>query len=517
MTENQLHTLRRENERLQKLVTDYQRLQRVIEAVRSDLHVDDLIELITREAIALTEADQGSVLLLDPSGAGEARTLIRQGESAAHLDHFLNMMLAGWVSRQRTPLLTSDIPALLGAAPANPKYREIHSALSIPMVLHGEVIGALNLIRLQDKPAFEEAHLGLLSLLATIFAQLIHNAKLHEELFSETERLRREVQEKYDYHGIIGKSPQIRAVFSLLERVIPTDARALLEGESGTGKELVAKIIHYNGPRKTRPFVAVDCGALPANLLEGELFGYVKGAFTGAHKDKKGLFEAADGGTLFLDEIVNMPLEVQSKFLRALQEGEIRPLGSTQVKKVDVRIISAASNNLREHLEKGAFRQDLYYRLNVVAITLPPLRERQGDIPILANHFLKKMAARHGKQIKGFKPETMARLEAYSWPGNIRELENIMERLVILADEQTDYIPVELLPAEFRPGATPAFPFAEDPAEQTIRNRKDNYEKAMLEEALSRNRWNQSAAARELGISERTVRYKMQKFGIKRP
>ncbi|HQV34485.1 MAG TPA: sigma-54-dependent Fis family transcriptional regulator, partial [Calditrichia bacterium] len=408
-----------------------------------------------------------AVVLIDPAGKNEARTLIRQGEpETVTLDHFLNMMLSGWVHQHREPLCTDDITPIVGEANVKGKYRDIVSALSIPLSIKGEMIGTLSLIRLKAKEPFGERESDLLGILGTAFAQFIHHARLHDSIFEETLRLRKEVQTQYAFHGIIGKSPALQRVFKLLERVIPTDARLLIEGESGTGKELIAKVTHYGGPRREKPFVAVDCGALPANLLEAELFGYMKGAFTGAHKDKKGLFEIADGGTLFLDEISNMPLEIQSKFLRTLQEGEIRPLGSTQVKKVDVRIIAAGSGDLKKHVADGSFRQDLFYRLNVVSLKLPSLRERRGDVVILANHFLEKMAGRHQKQFKGFRAPLMARLESYAWPGNVRELENVVERMVILAEDNQDYLDESLLPLEItdtpamavRGGAMPLTP-----------------------------------------------------------
>jgi transcriptional regulator with PAS, ATPase and Fis domain len=233
---------------------------------------------------------------------------------------------------------------------------------------------------------------------------------------------------------------------------MPTDVRVLISGESGTGKECIARAIHDGGPRKNGPFVAVDCGALPANLLESELFGYVKGAFTGADRDRKGLFEEAHGGTLFLDEIVNLPMELQAKMLRAIQESEIRPLGSSQVRKVDARIIAAASENVRDEMIAGKFRRDLFYRLNVVNINLPALRERKEDIPLLAEHFLSTMNKKYGKRITGFHADTMAHLAAYAWPGNIRELEHAMERAVVLCQSdllrQTDFPFFETPPAE---------------------------------------------------------------------
>ena len=516
---NDLQSLRHENQQLKSRLEDYEKLHRVLEAVSSFLEVDEVMTHITEEALNLCQADQGSIMLFDPAGQHEAKTLIRHAETEnLRLDHFLNMMLAGWVSKHRQALLSDDLAAMMGRNMQKDKYRQVSSALSVPLMLRGEMIGILNLIRLEDQPPFGERELNLLNVLASIFAQFIYNARLHDAVFSETLRLRKEVQDRYAFHGIIGQSPQLKAVFAILERVIPTEARVLIEGESGTGKELIARVIHYSGPRKDKPFVAVDCGALPANLLESELFGYVKGAFTGATRDKKGLFETASGGTLFLDEIVNMPPEIQSKLLRAIQEGEIRPLGSTEVRKVDVRILSAAGSDLKERLASGKFRQDLFYRLNVVSVQLPLLRERKGDIAILANHFLKKMTERHGKSLKGFRPETMAHLEAYHWPGNVRELENIVERLVILTGDELDYIPAGVLPIEIRPPApgqeqlSPAVPSARD-----LRSKKSNYEKAMLLEALANNSWNQSAAARELGVSERTVRYQMKKFGIEKP
>ncbi len=353
--------------------------------------------------------------------------------------------------------LTDNLAETFGPEQIKAKYHTIASALSVPLqqLTRGEIIGVINVLLLDQSQKFGERELRLMGILASQCAQFIANARLHGEVFAEAKRLRQEVQDKYAFHGIIGYSSKMQEMFALLERIIPTEGRVLVEGESGTGKERIARVIHYSGPRASAPFVAVDCGALPANLLESELFGYVKGAFTGAQRDKKGLFEEANKGTLFLDEIVNMPLEVQAKFLRAIQEGEIRPLGSTQVRKVDVRIIAAASLNLRTQVEARKFRPDLFYRLNVVNIALPPLRQRQEDIAILANHFLNKMAEKHGKKITGFKPETGAYLESYNWLGNVRELENVVERTVILAEPQLEYVTPELLPAEIRAPAAP--------------------------------------------------------------
>jgi transcriptional regulator with GAF, ATPase, and Fis domain len=295
------------------------------------LQVDEILRNIIDEAMNLCRAQQGAIMLFEPAKKEVAKTLIRHGEGAGNkLDHYLNNLLAGWISQHRKPLLTNNAPETLGPENLPAKYRDLVSILSVPLELHGTNIGVINLVSLETGQKFGERELHLMEILASQCAQFIVNARLHEKLFAENLRLRQEVQDKYSFHGIIGHSPKMQEVFALLQKVIPTEGRVLLEGENGTGKERVARVIHYEGPRKNGPFVVVDCGALSASLLESELFGYMKGAFTGAVRDKKGLFEAANGGTLFLDEIVNMPQETQSRFLRAIQEGEIRPLGSTQ-------------------------------------------------------------------------------------------------------------------------------------------------------------------------------------------
>lgn len=389
-------TENKDTKNLRRQLEDYKRLISVLQTISSSLEVDEILRQIIEAAMNLCYAQHGSIMLIDPTSSQECRTLIRHGDAGGKiLNHYLNTLLSGWILRFKKPLLSDNLIATFGEKEIEEKYHPITSVLSVPLELHGEIIGVINLITLESEKKFDERELQLIQILAAQCAQFIANARLHEDIFAETTRLRKEVHDKYAFHEIIGHSAKMQEMFALLERIIPTEGRIILEGESGTGKELIARVIHYGGPRKDAPFVAVDCGALPANLLESELFGYTKGAFTGAVRDKKGLFEEADNGTLFLDEIANIPTEIQVKFLRAIQEGEIRPLGSTHVKKVDVRIIAAASENLRARVEAGKFRRDLFYRLNVVNIILPPLRERREDIAILANHFLNKMAKKY--------------------------------------------------------------------------------------------------------------------------
>lgn len=458
LSQSQQEQIRQLEARLQ----DFERLTKVLENISSTMPVEDTLKRIIEATLELCNADQGSIFLFGPGGQQEAKTLIREGGARKEkLDRYLNRLLAGWITSHNQPLLTNSLIDTFGKKNVKAKYSAITSVLSVPLVLQGETMGVINLVSESKEQKFAEREERLVGILASQCAHFIHNAQLHEKLFAETARLKQEVHDKYALQGIIGYSPKMQAVFSLLERVIPTSVRVLLEGESGTGKERIARAIHYNGPHKDAPFVAVDCGALPANLLESELFGYVKGAFTGADRDHKGLFEEAHGGTLFLDEIANMPLEVQAKFLRAVQEGEIRPLGSSQVKKVDVRIIAAASGNLRQLVEEGNFREDLFYRLNVATITLPPLRERREDIAILAKHFLKSMNEKHQLKIKGFARETLFFLESFPWPGNIRELEHAVERAMIFSESDRlapddfaflkDAIPANSTAGDFRP------------------------------------------------------------------
>lgn len=268
-------------------------------------------------------------------------------------------------------------------------------------------------------------------------ASCIYQALEKSHFISGMEALQEDRNFGGDFEDIIGKSPKMRALFEMIQYVSPSRSNIIVLGESGTGKELVAKAIHRNGPRKDKPFIVINCSAMPETLFESELFGYTKGAFTGASADKQGLFEAANGGTAFLDEIGEVPLATQVKLLRVLQEGEIRRLGDTGSRKIDVRLIAATNKDLLELIKIGKFREDLYYRLNVIGLTLPPLRERPEDIPLLAHHFLKKFSKKTGRTADKISIDALQALQNYSWPGNVRELENVMERSVVLSEKDT--------------------------------------------------------------------------------
>jgi len=337
----------------------------------------------------------------------------------------------------------------------------------------------------------------------------IDRALADRALRRENENLRAQISDRYALPGIIARSPEIRRVLDLVARVAPTDATVLIHGESGTGKELIAKAIHHASPRAREPFVAVNCGALPESLLESELFGHVKGAFTGASMAKKGLFEEAHRGTLFLDEIGEMTPALQVKLLRALQDGEVRPVGSTQSATVDARVLAATNRDLEQMMRQGGFREDLYYRLNVISLTLPPLRERREDIPALAEHFLLRFAARQERTLR-LGADALDRLLAYAWHGNIRELENAMERAAILS--RGDTVGAEDLPPHIAAclnlGAPPPLPRQMSLADA---------ERVCIIQTLERCGWNHSRAAEALGIGRTTLWRKCKEYGIDAP
>lgn len=479
--------------------------------------LEQAIEPLINEFIELVQADCGSIQLLRPGSERTHRTLIRKTKPQEDgFDSHLENLITGWILKHRSLLRTDDIAAQIKLGAATKRYANVSSLLAVPITQQDHVIGVVNLIRVRPTGPFSEQQAEMVSVLAQEAAEFIEQAHIREQLFNDYQKLRQEVSDRYSFHGILGRSPAMNEVFSILDRVIPTEGRVLLQGESGTGKELIAKIIHHEGPRKSRPFVTVDCGALPPTLLESELFGHVRGAFTGADRDRRGLFEEASGGTLFLDEIANTTLETQSKLLRVLQEGEIRPIGSNQSRKVDVRIITAASIDLNQKIAKGEFRSDLFFRLNVVSIKLPALRERVEDIPTLAANFLKRFAEKHGRQLRHLAADAIKILERYSWPGNVRELENVIERAVILAKPNEATLKPEYLPFELSYGESQPKPY-DLPMTGNLDALLANYEREILRHVLNKHGWNQTTAAKELKISERVMRYKIKRLALPSP
>lgn len=341
-------------------------------------------------------------------------------------------------------------------------------------------------------------------------AATIRRALRLADVVRENDRLRGELEGRYSFDTLIGNSAAFRRVIEQVTEVCETRATVMLNGESGTGKELVARAIHFNSPRRAKPFVAVNCAAIPEGLLESELFGHVKGAFTGALANRTGRFAAADGGTLFLDEIGDMPMGLQAKLLRVIQERSFEPVGASRSQSVDVRLVTATHKDMRQAIAEGRFREDLYYRLNVFPIALPALRERREDVPLLAGHFIVELAEAMGKRVTGFTPAALSAMAAYDWPGNIRELRNCIERAVIVA--RADVIDERDLPQDlFEPGRREA----PSGLPRDLDAELERLERGFIVEALRRTDGVQVQAARLLGIAERSLWHRIKKLGIR--
>jgi len=406
----------------------------------------------------------------------------------------------------------SEDPLFLNRTGARKKLRKKDiSFICVPIKLGTETIGALSVDRLfSDRVSFEE-DVRLLTIIGSMIAQAVKlRQEMQEErqkLLGEKERLQHELEERFKPSNIIGNSKAMRQVYDLIGQVSKSDATVLVRGESGTGKELVAQAIHYNSNRSERPFVKVNIAALPETVVESELFGHEKGAFTDAKQQRKGRFELAHGGTLFLDEIGDLSAAMQIKLLRVLQEKEFERVGGSDTIKTDVRVIAATNRNLEEAMEENKFRADLYYRLNVFPIYMPPLRERKTDVPLLADFFSEKYSKANHKEIKRITTRAIDMLVSYHWPGNVRELENVIERAVLLSN--SDVIHGHNLP--------PTLQTAEDSGTAetgTLQAVLDNVERSLILDALKSSRGNMAKAAESLGITERIMGLRVKKHGI---
>ncbi len=464
---------------------------------------------------------RGTITLLDLK-TGELRIEVAYGltpEQIAKGRYKIGEGIVGKVVEMGEPMVVPDIgkePLFLNRTGARIEKDNI-SFLCVPIRFKQEVLGVLSVDRIFDESISFEEDIRVLEIVATLIAQVL---KLYQAFYEEKtrrEELEQELKDRFAFQNIIYASPAMKEILKTALKVAGTKATILLRGESGTGKELLAKAIHFSSPRAEKPFVAINCAAIPETLLEAELFGFEKGAFTGAFASKKGKFELADSGTLFLDEIGDLPLALQAKILRVLQEQSFERLGGTKSLKVDVRIIAATHRNLEEMVKEGLFREDLYWRLNVVPLFIPPLRERPEDIPLLIDHFLKKFNLLYKKDLK-IQPEAVERLLNYPFPGNVRELENLIERLVLLTER--DWIEIEDVAKVLR---------LRDYASQELSSKKraektdqikkggllselEELEKERIIAVLKACNYNQSKAARELGLTRRQLSYRLQKY-----
>jgi len=460
--------------------------------------------------------NRGSISLLNPE-TSEIHIEVAHGISPTEKTkgrYKLGEGVTGRVIETGRPMAIpslSDEPLFLDRTGARSRIDKSKIAfICVPIKEGGRVIGALSVDRvLEGNPVQEDVR--LLSIISSLIAQqvaLLEKINLEkDQLNKENIRLRKELSKKYSFTNIIGNSRKMQEVFHLISQVAKSNANVLLLGESGTGKELVANAIHYNSLRSSRAFVKVNCAALPGNLVEAELFGYEKGAFTGAIKPKEGKFEVANNGTIFLDEIGALIFESQGKLLRVLQEKELERLGGNRVIKVNIRLIAATNMNLAEAVEKGAFREDLFYRLNVYPIYLPALREREADLLLLADYFLEKYSKEYEKDIRRISTPAIDALTRYHWPGNVRELENCIERAVLLCDDQvihSYHLPLTLQTAE-ETGTRQS---------KSLDEMIERFEKDIMIDTLKSSRGNMRQAAKVLETTERIFGYKIKKYGI---
>lgn len=480
-------------------------LSEIAAALNSARDPAAVLDAVLDAALDALGAERGVVLL--ETGGGDTPFEVRASRN------FSGEELAGV-----RPLSTSVVqevlrtgePVLVYQAEEDERYggvesvvlQHIQSIACVPLRLRARQIGAIYLDAVKTRGRFTRDHLPFLRAVADQAAIAIEGARREAALREENRRLLAEARERHGFDEIVGTSPAMEGLFETLRRVIDTDATVLIEGETGTGKELVARALHYEGPRAGQPFVALFCGSLPDELLESELFGHKKGSFTGAAADKKGLFEAADGGTVFLDEVGDLSPKLQTALLRVLQTGEVRRVGDTATRRVDVRVISATNRPLADLVEDGDFREDLMYRLNTIRIEMPPLRQRRADIPLLATHFLDRFAVGPRERVEGFTAEALDALRRHRWPGNVRELEGTVERAVVLA--RGARVGVEDLRL---PEAAP-----DDAFDLTPGLTMKEIERLAVEQTLEAQDGNVSATARTLGVSRRWIQYRLKEW-----
>jgi len=479
---------------------------------------DEILRIVTAHTLSFFNSDVASIIMINPRTDNTVKTIIRNGkdiEQQRH--HFVQTNVVGWVNKNQQPFITNDLNGDNRFRKNLFKDTLVKSLMCVPLFSEGIAIGYVLVLNENENNIFNQQNLTLLNKFGAVVAPYLSNLQRISEYF-EISLSDSVLFAKYESLGLLGKSKNFKELLKAIEAAARCDVRVLLEGQSGTGKELIAKAIHQLSQRKEHPFIAVDCGAIPEQLIESEFFGHVKGAFTGAMQDRKGLFEEAHKGTLFMDEISNLPIDMQSKLLRVLQENEIRVIGSNQIVKVDVRIITASSPPLRDLVDQKKFREDLYYRLHVYPIHVPTLNERREDIPFLANHFLNKFTKEQNKKIESFNLSVVRYLQNRYWEGNIRELENFIERLVTLTPEKKKMIDTKIIPKEYMDEYKRiATDDSVKPLIKPLQKSIDEYEKELIKRALNDNNWNQSKAARKLKISERAMRYRMEKLGIKKP
>jgi transcriptional regulator with GAF, ATPase, and Fis domain len=455
--------------------------------------VSELLKALMDAVVEVTHADKGFLLLVRDEQPEIAVARSLRQEDIPHGVRHLSDSILHKVLTQKRPLIVSD-------ALHDEEFKSSESVMNLklcsvmcaPLIAQGQMLGLLYVGNDNVVNLFEEKSLDVLTVFAGQAALILQNALLLDQLKSDRDRLQERLDSK-KFGELVGSCPGLVEVYKKVEKVAGTDISVLITGETGTGKELIAREIHNRSPRKGGPFVVVNCGAIPENLMESELFGHVRGAFTGAVATRQGKFQLADGGTLFLDEIGEMPVALQVKLLRSLQERVVVKVGDSKPERVDIRVVAATHRNLEERIRTGEFREDLYYRLNVVNLHLPPLRERGDDVMVIAKFLLSKYAEEYSSKVKGFTPNALIAMRKYTWPGNVRQLENRIKKALVLCDRSL-----------IGPEDLDLFPEALEPI-MSLSQAREDFQRRYILEVLERNNGNRTKTARDLGVDPRTI------------
>jgi Nif-specific regulatory protein len=498
-----------------KFAADREKLEVLFDIyARINSTYDDIKTLLTRiieSATELTGGEASSLMLVNPENNKLYFEIALGPKGPSVKQYSVNMGegIAGWVAEKNTSLIVNDVQ---NDARFYPEIAQkigfpTSSILAVPMRVKDKLVGVIEILNKRGGKKFTEEDLQWLEIFSTQAAIAVENARSYQKVRNELSVLQDKVQSDEGWHTFIGESRIIKDRLEIARKAAETDSSVLLLGESGVGKELFAEQIHLASPRKAGPFIRVNCAAIPEALLESELFGHVKGAFTDAVSDRRGRFELADGGTLFLDEIADMPLPLQAKLLRVLQNRTFERVGASESTHVNVRIIAATNRNLEQQVSASLFRSDLFYRLNVLPIHIPPLRERREDIPPLAEFFLRKHSRETKKQVTGFTDEAMEQLLLYGWPGNVRELENAVERAVVFARD--DKIRADAL--TLASGSAPA---DGEYSERTLREALNIFKKHFITKSLEANGWHQTRTAKALAIQRSYLSKLVKELGI---
>jgi transcriptional regulator with GAF, ATPase, and Fis domain len=501
--------------KLKEKVEELEALNGLTQVLSQTLKVDETLQVIISCSLQLCKAERAAIVLFNPRSHDDVRTIVRNSnESPECIDHQLNMLVAGCLRRTKEPFMSHDILEAFDYGNPSERMRQHGASLAVPLMTDGKMLGMIHHVNSRGGAPFSSDAKRIAEIVAGMATQFIVRARIHETMCENLQQLKLTLAGEQGVRSIIGTSKEMQKVFRDVTLVAPTSANVLIIGETGTGKELTARAIHFQSPRVARPFIAVNCAAIPVDLFESELFGHERGAYTGATTLLKGKFELADGGTLFLDEISEMPIALQPKLLRVLEEKKFARIGSQDEIRVDVRVIAASSKDLEQAAQQGEFRDALFHRLNVVPIVLPPLRDRRSDIPLLAQEMMREISG----GVKHFEPDALELLKVRDWKGNVRELRNVVERISIFLPHHAisagDMRGIGIDGDIMKSNRTVSFLQELLSSPEKHPNLTEHLEKELIRVALQERSGNVSEAARLVGLDRKAFQRRIEKFGL---